>query len=254
MTETAPSTKPQDAFKVPGMDHQTEPSVSPEPPLPWAPALLRCFLRYPALKTLGICAFMWVFFIAYFHLLRNPAHPVTIVPLTALDRLIPFQPQMLGAYLSLWFYIGVAPGMLPTLRELIHYTLWIAGLCLTGLACFYVWPTAVPPLAQDVSGYAGFTMLKGVDSAGNACPSLHVATAMFTAIWVDYLLRHVRAPILPRLANGAWFSAITYSTLATKQHVVFDALTGTLLGIGFALLSLRHLPRLASVPPCSGGL
>jgi len=228
------------------MDHQTEPTVSPDPAQPWAVALMRRFLRYSALKTLGICAFMWVFFIAYFHLLRSPARPVTIVPLTALDRLIPFQPRMLGAYLSLWFYIGVAPGMLPTLRELGHYTLWIAGLCLTGLACFYVWPTAVPPLTQDISGYAGFSMLKGVDSAGNACPSLHVATAMFTAIWVDYLLRQVRAPILLRLVNGAWFSAITYSTLATKQHVVFDALAGALLGIGFGLLSLRCLPRRAA--------
>jgi len=198
------------------------------------------------LKTIGICVFMGVFFIAYFHLLRNPVRPVTIVHLTALDRLIPFQPRMLAAYVSLWIYIGVAPGMLPTVRELSHYTVWMAGLCLTGLVCFYGWPTAVPPLAQDVSGCAGFSMLRGVDSGGNACPSLHVATAMFTAIWVDYVLCHLRSPIIPRVINGAWFSAITYSTLATKQHVVFDVLAGALLGIIFALLSLRGRH-------CSGG-
>ena len=214
----------------------------PEPPIPtrtWAAELGRRVRCRPLLKTLGISAFMWVFFLGYFQLLRHPVHPVTIMPLTALDRWIPFQPMTLVAYLSLWLYIGVAPGLLLTVRELIGYALWIAALCLTGLACFYAWPTAVPALAMDVSGHPGFTMLKGVDTAGNACPSLHVATAMFTALWVEDLLRHLRMPALLRMLNGGWFAAIAYSTLATKQHVVLDVLAGCLLGVAFALPALR---------------
>jgi membrane-associated phospholipid phosphatase len=66
-----------------------------------------------------------------------------------------------------------------------------------------------------------------------------VATAMFTAIWVDYLLRHVQVPGVMRVLNGGWFVAITYSTLAIKQHVALDALAGVLLGIPFALAALR---------------
>lgn len=218
-----------------------------EPPTPDPPGTLRAWQgelalrvrRHTLLKTGGICAFIWLFFIAYFHVLRNPVHPVTIMPLTEIDRWIPFQPQALAPYLSLWFYLGIGPGLLLTYRELIRYGLWIGALCLVGLACFYLWPTAVPPLGFDVSGHPGFAMLQGVDASGNACPSLHVATAIFTAIRVAHLLRTLATPRTLQLLNLAWFAAIAYSTLATKQHVVLDALAGAALGTIFALASLR---------------
>ena len=189
-------------------------------------------------KLLGISGFMWLFFIAYFHLLRHPVHPVTVMPLTPLDRAIPFQPQWLLAYVSLWLYTGIAPGLLLTMRELLRYGLWAAGLCLSGLACFYFWPTAVPELALDLSGYPGFAVLQGVDAAGNACPSLHVAAAVFSAFWIDLLFRKIETPGGMRLANLLWLGAIVYSTLAIKQHVVLDAIAGNLLGTLFALLSM----------------
>ena len=228
--------------RITRMNRPLSPPMPAGPTRLWAAELTRRVRRHPVLKILGISAFMWVFFLCYFHVLHHPVHPVTTMNLTSLDRLIPFQPQTLPAYLSLWLYIGVAPGLLLTVRELIAYALWIGALCLTGLACFYAWPTAVPALALDFTGYPGFTLLKGVDTAGNACPSLHVATAMFTALWVDWLLRHLRMPTVLRVLNGGWFAAIAYSTLATKQHVVLDALAGALLGIAFALPALRWRP------------
>ena len=221
------------------------------PPLPpdvvprrrWAAELTLRVRQHMVLKTVGISAFMGGFFIAYFHLLRHPVHPVTVMPLTALDRLIPFQPQALVAYMSLWLYVGIAPGLLLTLREVIVYGLWVGALCLAGLACFYAWPTMVPALDLSVSGHGGFVLLQRVDAAGNACPSLHVATAMFTAIWVEHLLRQVQTPTVLRVLNGIWFTAITYSTLATKQHVVLDAVAGAMLGIGFALPAITTAAR-----------
>ena len=191
------------------------------------------------LKLAGVTAFTWLFFLAYFQLLRHPAYPVTVMPLTALDRLIPFQPVALGAYLSLWIYVGIAPGLMLSLRALIGYGAWTAAMCLAGLTCFYFWPTEVPALAFDVFGFPGFSMLQGVDAAGNACPSMHVAAAMFSAIWIDHVLREARVPIAPRLINALWFAAIAYSTLAVRQHVALDALAGMLLGVAFAWPSLR---------------
>jgi hypothetical protein len=205
----------------------------------WASDLARRFRRHFVLKTLGISAFMWLFFTAYFHLLRHPASPVTVMPLTALDRAIPFQPGWLAAYLSLWFYTGIAPGLVMTLRELAHYGAWVAGLCLSGLVCFYLWPTAVPLQITGVVEAPGFALLQGVDAAGNACPSLHVAAAMYSAFWLHRLLVGVGAPLLLRIANIAWVSAITWSTLAIKQHVVWDVVAGTLLATAFALLVRR---------------
>jgi membrane-associated phospholipid phosphatase len=196
--------------------------------------------RHLWLKLSGVSAFIWVFFIGYFHILRHPAYPVTPMPLTSIDRLIAFQPSALAVYASLWLYISIAPGLLLTGRELIVYGLQAAALCLSGLACFYFWPTAVPPLAVDVALYPSFAVLQGVDAAGNACPSLHVATAMFSATWIDRLLRDMKAPSAPRLFNALWFVAIAYSTLAVKQHVVLDVLGGLLLALLFALPPLRR--------------
>ncbi|MFY9512562.1 MAG: phosphatase PAP2 family protein [Rubrivivax sp.] len=214
-------------------------------PLPAAPAtrwhaeLGRRVRRHPALKTLGISAFIALFFQGYFHMLRNPVFPVTEMPLTPLDAWIPFQPQALAVYLSLWLYVGVAPGLLLTLRDLLVYGLWAAALCLVGLACFYLWPTTVPPRTMDVSGLPGFALLQGVDGAGNACPSLHVATAVFTALWVRRLLAIVGAPAWLHGLNLAWVLAITWSTVAIRQHVVLDAVAGAVLGTLFAWAAIR---------------
>ena len=201
--------------------------------------------RFLWLKAIGISLFMWVFFVAYFHLLRNPVHPVTPMPLTALDHAIPFQPGAVIAYLSLWLYVGIPPGLLLGFRQLLVYGLWAAALCLTGLAFFYFFPTAVPPLAldPDLARFPAFALLHGVDAAGNACPSLHVATALFSAIWIDRLLRDIGAPRALRALNAGWFLLIAYSTLATKQHVVLDVLAGAPLGILFASASLHWRPQ-----------
>ena len=223
------------------MNHPQAPAPS-DSPRPWTADIGERMRRYLWLKVTGVSVFTWIFFIGYFHLLRHPSSAVAEMPLTALDRLIPFQPQWLAAYVTLWLYVGVAPGLLLRFVDLAVYGLWAAALCGAGLACFYFWPTAVPPLRVDVSHLAGFDLLQGVDAAGNACPSLHVAVAMFSAIWIEHLLRGARVPAALRLANAGWFVAITYSTLAIKQHVVLDALTGVLLGIPFALASLRWRP------------
>ena len=222
--------------------------LPPHPPSPWRADLALRLRRHLVMKVLGVSAFIWVFFVGYFHTLSDPIFPVFQMPITALDRLIPFQPQALAAYLSLWLYVGIAPGMMLTLREGLVYAFWAAALCVVGLACFYFWPTAVPPSGIDLSGHAGIAFLQGVDAAGNACPSLHIATAIFSAIWIDRLLQHVRTPAALRVFNALWFAAIAYSTLAIKQHVVLDVLAGALLGITFAAVSLRRWTWVDALP------
>jgi membrane-associated phospholipid phosphatase len=197
------------------------------------------------LKTFGVSAVIWLFFIGYFHLLRHPRHEPFVMPLTALDAAVPFAPAALWVYLSLWIYVGIAPGMLLSLRELLRYGAWAAALCLTGLALFYIVPTAVPPPAVpiDVSQHRAFAVLQGVDAAGNACPSMHVASAVFTALWIARLLGEMRARHWLQVTNAAWLLLIVYSTIATRQHVVLDVVAGAALGALFAALSLADRGR-----------
>ena len=221
--------------------------MAPQPPLTWIAQLWVRMRHLLALKVIGTTAFTWLFFIGYFHLLRHPVYPVTVMPLTALDTLIPFAPPALFAYLSLWFYVGIAPGLQLGFWELIVYGLWIGALCLTGLALFYFWPTQIPMLPRDVSGLPGFAMLQGVDAAGNACPSMHVAVAIFTALRIDEVLRRTTSPAWIRWTNTGWFLAIALSTLAVKQHVVLDVVAGAALGMVFVLPSMRWRP--SAIPP-----
>ena len=181
-------------------------------------------------KCFGTMGFILAFFLAYIYLLKNPAFPVAIMPVMEVDRLVGFEPLALPAYLSLWTYVSLPPMLMLTRREVIEYGGWIGSLCLVALAIFYFWPSAVPPANIDWAKYPGVGFLKGVDAAGNACPSLHVATAVFSAFWLHWRLSSVGLGSGSRLFSACWCVAIVYSTMATKQHVAVDVVTGVALG------------------------
>jgi membrane-associated phospholipid phosphatase len=203
----------------------------------WQSQLVRRMRGHLLLTFFGTSAVIFVFFLGYFYVQQNPLFASTVMPVTALDRLIPFQPLALVAYCSLWIYVGVGPGLQVSRADLLSYALWMGALCLTGLAIFYFLPTQVAEVAVADPHSFFFSVLQSVDAAGNACPSMHVATAVFTAIRVDDVLRIVRSPRFLRLLNIGCAGLICYSTLAIKQHVVLDVVAGAALGALFAGLS-----------------
>jgi membrane-associated phospholipid phosphatase len=182
--------------------------------------------------------FTLVFFAAYVYLLKNPAAQVVTMPVTIVDRLVAFEPLALPIYLSLWIYVSLPPLLMQTRREIFEYGLRIGALCLVALVIFYFWPSAVPPANIDWAIYPGMAFLKGVDAAGNACPSLHVATAVFSGVWLHRQLGALGCGRLIRIGNGLWCAGIGYSTLATKQHVSLDVFAGLVLGTVAAYLSV----------------
>jgi membrane-associated phospholipid phosphatase len=208
-----------------------------------AEALWSRIRRHFWFKCLGTIALTSCFLAAYLYLLKNPAGSVTTVPLTWLDHWISFEPLALPVYLSLWLYICLPAALMPTRMQVVDYGLRIGALCLAALAVFYIWPNAVPPTHIDWELYPGMAFLKGVDAAGNACPSLHVATAVFAAFWLHWMIPSLRLGSRARWLNAAWCAAIAYSTMATKQHVAIDVLVGSFLGAAMAMaLKPRPLP------------
>jgi membrane-associated phospholipid phosphatase len=194
----------------------------------------RTLRRHFWLKSIGTTAFMWLFFIAYFALLRHPNGPVTTMPMTAVDRWIGFQPWALPFYLSLWVYVSLPAALMSSRREIVGFGVRIGVLCIIGLAVFYVWPTKMPPYPIDWAQHPGFAVLRGVDASGNACPSLHVATAVFAAFWLNRMAPQLGFGKRFRLVNILWCAAIVFSTMAVKQHVVVDVLAGAALGASVA--------------------
>jgi membrane-associated phospholipid phosphatase len=190
-------------------------------------------------KMLGTTAGMAAFFSAYFWLLRHPLHPARIMPRIAADHWVPFWPWALPLYLSLWLYVSLVPALLRDRRELASYGAAAGALSAIGLGIFFLWPTGVPPSEIDWSRHPGFAFLKSVDASGNACPSLHVAFAVFTAVWFGRLLGATGAPPALRAVNWLWCLGILYSTVATRQHVALDVAAGAALGAAVALAPLR---------------
>lgn len=216
-------------------------STPPVPDQPWLRALGRRWVALWPLKAAGTTAFIWLFFEVYFYVLHHPGGPTRTMPLTPLDGLV--GPSVLGfpIYASLWVYVSLAPALLGSFRALLRYGVWVSLLCLVCLALFWAFPTQVPPAAaRDWAAYPGMALLKGIDSAGNACPSLHVASAVFTAVWLQRLLIAVHAPPVWRVVNAVACLAIAWSTLATQQHVVLDVAAGAAIGALCAWLSLRR--------------
>lgn len=247
---TGPGTRPEDSTIVP----QTATTLPPSPAdarAAWRADLWQRFRSAWFLKmtatTLGISGF----FVAYFWVLHHPPSPPTVMPLTALDHLIVYQPAALPVYLSLWVYVSLAPALLKDARELASYGLATTALSVVGLGTFLAWPTAVPAFDIDWTQHPSIQFLKTVDVASNACPSLHVAFAVFTSVWLERVLREMGTGVPLRVFNVLWCAGILYSTLATRQHVVLDVLAGVLLGgaaVALHLAALRPRGRVAARP------
>ncbi|MFC3533867.1 phosphatase PAP2 family protein [Vogesella facilis] len=188
-------------------------------------------------KMFGTMGFTLVFFVAYLYLLKHPAAEVRIIPATALDQVIGFQPWALPIYLSLWAYVSLPTVLMLSRAEIVAYGGKVAVPCLAGLAIFYFWPNAIAPADIDWQQYPGVAFLKNVDTAGNAFPSLHVATAVFSGLWLHWRLRLLQLGRGIEWLNIVWCVAIAYSTMAVKQHVALDVVAGTLLGLGSAWLT-----------------
>jgi membrane-associated phospholipid phosphatase len=160
-------------------------------------------------------------------------------PTLPLDRLLPAVPLAILPYLTHFLYYPATVLRSPegengtrSLIGLLQTMTWVA---LVSFAVFLLLPAKVDlrdqlesplkscgPLIQ-----VAFAWLHGADPPYNAWPSLHIS---HTLLAVLYLQHHQPRRLLRILLWIAW-SLLAISILLTKQHLVFDGLTGIALGI-----------------------
>jgi membrane-associated phospholipid phosphatase len=166
------------------------------------------------------------------------------VPRLPFEDQIPFRPQDVGIYLSM-FGLLFLPWLDNDPGRLRRY---MAGVALaTALACgiFWLWPTCVVRPEAPQAPWP-WRLMVAWDPPANACPSLHAAWALLAVLSLGSWMPRPARPLL-----GVWLGAILVSTLTTRQHVLLDLLGG--LGLGVLVHRLTFEARAGQGrPPLSG--
>ena len=144
---------------------------------------------------------------------------------------IPFIPEFVWAYLSLYIIFFVPPFLLKPARMDVLGKQLVAATIFCGII-FLLFPAQlgfersvpVDPFYRSI-----FANLFAVDLPHNMVPSLHVAFSsliLFTVI-------DVQRTILPKIIFGTWLVLVCASTVFVHQHHLLDVVTGLLVAAAF---------------------
>ena len=159
--------------------------------------------------------------------LRTPGR----LPLTFIDRAVPFQPAAVYPYLSLYIMLMIPPLLATRAAQLWRYTAGVLLMFLAAAVVFVFWPVEYPRPPLPHLAPALYRLVVTVDRPLNSIPSLHAGLIAYSLLFASRTLADVR-PRIRRLSLGLgaiWGAIILYATLATRQHYLLDLTPGLLL-------------------------
>ena len=177
------------------------------------------------LKLLLLVSCTPLFCVPYFLIQNFPLFPVVQLPLSFLDRAIPFSEQWVWGYQSAYLLIFGVPLLLTRREDLMKWFYGYVFLCIWGFLILLFAPVSAP--RPEVSFPEGmYAILLSYDGLVNCMPSLHAALAVFSAATAMHYVKLVSIWVVLSL----WVLVIFYSTIATKQHYAVDLAPGALMG------------------------
>jgi membrane-associated phospholipid phosphatase len=177
--------------------------------------------------TLALNAFFWI---GYGWLARNAFFPARILPLTWVDTIIPFSPELWSAiYLSEFLLTLSVPWLIRERTRLVFYAKGVAVLSISSFLIFLFFPVASPRTISSAHEFGLYQWIVTTDGRYNAFPSLHAGFLIFTLL-VMHRLFAARVHIIIFVALWIWALLVLYSTIAIRQHYFIDLLAGSVLG------------------------
>jgi fatty acid desaturase/membrane-associated phospholipid phosphatase len=177
--------------------------------------------------------------VPYFTIQRHPFFSATLIPLTPIDRALPFWEPAILLYLSLYFLLALPLLLARDRQNLCQMAFGFGWIAAISHSLFLVWPTAVPALASATQGTSPIIRLVlAADSNWNACPSLHASLAIYCALCSAHLLKNRKS----KVAIWMWTLLVLASTLLAKRHVVLDLCMGAALGFAAYVALFRTRP------------
>jgi membrane-associated phospholipid phosphatase len=190
--------------------------------------------------TVALNLFFWI---GYGFLSRHAFFPTHMLPLTWMDRSVPFQPEPWSwIYMSEFVLTGTVPWFITRRETLWRYAAGVLVLSTISFAGFLFFPVASPRIGLEVPN-GMMTVITKLDGPLNAFPSLHAGFIVFT-LGMAWTIFRGRVSLVLIVSVAAWALAVMYATIATRQHYALDLLAGAAVG-SLALLLAWRSPRIA---------
>jgi membrane-associated phospholipid phosphatase len=153
---------------------------------------------------------------------------------------LPFVPEAILVYMSIYLLVAGAPFVLRSRRELLALALTLDAEILAAGIVFLLFPVQLAfPAPTQLGALPGlFRFASRLNLTYNLFPSLHVA---LTVTCVSAFAP--RAPAAGAAALWAWAAAVAASTVLTRQHHVADVVAGWALGAAGNAWLYRRLRR-----------
>jgi len=164
------------------------------------------------------------------------------IPLSRLDKIVPFVPWTFLIYTSDYFLIASAILMISEKKSfnsfgrMMFLALFICGLFFLFLPTTY--PRPAYPLVDSFLIQVSMDLVYLADSPNNCFPSMHVALTTISA----WCLR--RRQFWLSMTYAAWTFAVIVSTMTTKQHYFVDILGGLSVVCAVIMIEEKVVPIL----------
>ena len=178
------------------------------------------------------------------YLLSNhfPIFTPQLLPMTWIDRAVPFVPQTIFIYMSEYALFISVYLLAKDMKNLNKYLYSFFCLQATSVIIFIFFPTTYPrelfplPTSLDPFTFHVFSSLRVADSPNSCLPSLHVSSCYLSSfVYLDE--QRKKFPIF-----FLWATAVGVSTLTTKQHYIVDVISGFILASFFYFILHRYVP------------
>ena len=200
---------------------------------------LTILIRKKSKLLAGGCLFL---FAAIAYLTSNHFHifPPHTLPISWVDRVVPFLPETVWIYVSEYVYFAVVYLTSRDTLNLNKFLYSFLSLQVFSILIFWLGPPAYPrdsfPFPANLGPLTRFVFasLRQVDTPANCFPSLHVSS-VYLCSFLFFDEQREKFPFF-----FVWATAIALSTLTTKQHYAVDVAAGFGLAVIFYWLFHRR--------------
>lgn len=200
------------------------------------------------LKLFLLVALNVIVWTPYIMLQRIHFFEPTEMPLSFLDRAVPFIPSAVWIYFSIYALMPIGPFLMNNREHIFRYSFGVVAISAFAAFIFFFWPTiCLRPSAPAADPL--YRALISIDRPSHAFPSLHAAFAVFSCLCVVEVGRGLGWNRSRQIGFIMWTALILIATLATRQHVLVDVVAGSILGFAAYQICVRKSAPIKTCHP-----